>query len=824
MQSEQKANILLVDDYPPDCLALELDEILKSLGHNLVQARSGEEALKYLLRQDVALILLDVRMPGMDGLETARLIRERYRSRDIPIIFMSALIDNSLVSKAYCLGTVDYLSKPIEPRILTSKVKIFVELYHKTVQLEQQAKRLETINEELQTNIIQCQQAEVALSRANALQQRELCERQQIEKALEQAYQRLQFHVKALCESEECFRSAFDYAAIGMALVAPDGHWLKVNCSLCEITGYSEQELLAATFQTITHPDDLDTTLNYTHQLLNGEIRSYQMEKRYFHKLGHIVWILLSVSLVRDAESNQLYFIAQIQDITERKQAEEERAKLITILEATPDFISSASVDGRVLYCNMSARKILGFSEREALANFDIPDGHPDWAYKIIQNEGIPTAIRDGIWIGETAMLSHDGREIPLSQVIIAHKATDGSVKMLSTIARDITQQKQIAASLLETERRWRSLLENVRLLVVGLDRDGKVEYANPFFLELVGYAKAEVLGKDWFAHFLPQHQQQRVQKCFADIMQDNFHPHYQNSILTKFGEERMIAWNNTLLQNMQGDAIGTLSIGEDITERYAIEVMKDEFISVVSHELRTPLTSIHGALNLLSSGLVNAQSDKGKRIIQIAAESSDRLVRLVNDILELERLESGKISLSKQHCNAGQLMIKAIDYMQVMANRAGINLSVSPLPIQLEADCDRIIQVLTNLVGNAIKFSPAGSTVWLTVEMRNRESGIENGCFNQLPALNSQFPMVLFKVKDEGRGIPADKLETIFERFNQVDASDSRKKGGTGLGLAICRSIVQQHGGRIWVESILGKGSYFYFTLPVPIAEVNSR
>jgi signal transduction histidine kinase len=198
----------------------------------------------------------------------------------------------------------------------------------------------------------------------------------------------------------------------------------------------------------------------------------------------------------------------------------------------------------------------------------------------------------------------------------------------------------------------------------------------------------------------------------------------------------------------------------------------------------------------------VDTQSDKGRRVIEIAAQSADRLVRLVNDILELERLESGKISLLKQPCNVGDLMMKATDMMQVMANRAGISISVSPQDIQLNADPDRIIQVLTNLLGNAIKFSPRGSTVWLSVEL-------------SLPLSPSPpLPTVLFKVKDQGRGIPADKLESIFERFHQVDASDSRKKGGTGLGLAICRSIVQQHGGRIWVESTLGEGSSFYFTL----------
>ncbi|HEY9675240.1 MAG TPA: PAS domain S-box protein [Waterburya sp.] len=601
------------------------------------------------------------------------------------------------------------------------------------------------------------------------------------------------------------------------------------------------------------------------------------------------------------------------QKIMELQQAQEERAKLIAILEATPDIVATASVDERIYYLNSAARKVFGLEENEDFANLTIADLHPAWAYEIVRHEAIPVAMREGVWVGETAFLSRDrvqGQEIPVSQVIIAHKSPDGCVKMLSTVARNITQQKKIAATLLESERRWRSLLENVRLVVVGMDNKGRVEYANPCFLELVGYTQAEIIGQDWFEMFLPQHQKQRQQNNFIELLEQEFYTHNQSVILTKSGEERVIAWNNTLLQDLQGYVIGTLSIGEDITERQVIERMKDEFISVVSHELRTPLTSIHGALNLLSSGLVNTQSEKGLRVIDIAAQSAERLVRLVNDILELERLESGKISLLKQTCDAGELMIKAIEMMQVMANRSGVTLCVSPKPIQLYADPDRMIQVLTNLLGNAIKFSTSGSTVWLTVEvqevgekecslmlldpvcqrspmppsvgraatsfpatqlgqsspgeenslfilgqtdpslaaeLRSTPSGLQASASRLRPDTNAatnvpngatpsweevagltlsspeRVPLhsqrlcttVLFTVKDQGRGIPADKLESIFERFHQVDASDSRKKGGTGLGLAICRSIVQQHGGRVWVESTLGEGSSFYFTLP---------
>ncbi|MFS0518185.1 PAS domain S-box protein [Nostoc sp. UIC 10607] len=374
--------------------------------------------------------------------------------------------------------------------------------------------------------------------------------------------------------------------------------------------------------------------------------------------------------------------------------------------------------------------------------------------------------------------------------------------RFINILTLTINQQIKIKAQLREAERRWRSLLENVQLLVIGLDNTGKVEYVNPFFLELSGYTQKEILGKEWIANFIPQYQQDNIQKVFVETLEQELHSHYQNQIITKSREERVIAWNNTLLQDSQGTRVGTMSIGEDVTQRYALEKIKSEFISVVSHELRTPMTSIQGGLSLLKTGLVKLDSEQGKRIIQIVSDSSERLVRLVNDILDLERLQSGKITLNKQQVNAADLLIEATELMQLMANNAGINFSVLPQGIELAVDKDRIIQVLTNLLSNAIKFSPKGSTVLISVE--------------EIKAKNGQTSNVLFKVRDEGRGIPPNKLESIFERFHQVDASDSRKQGGTGLGLAICRNIVEQHNGQIWVESKIGSGSIFYLKLPL--------
>ncbi|MCU0565052.1 MAG: PAS domain S-box protein [Oculatellaceae cyanobacterium Prado106] len=369
---------------------------------------------------------------------------------------------------------------------------------------------------------------------------------------------------------------------------------------------------------------------------------------------------------------------------------------------------------------------------------------------------------------------------------------------------QELQQRTHIEATLREADRRWRTLLDHVRLIVVGLDADGNISYANPFFLEVCGYTADELLGKNWFETCLPQRLRPQVSMVFREFLEQSFHTYYENAIVTKDGKELVIAWNNTLLRSPHNGIIGTLSIGEDITTRREMDRLKDELISVISHELKTPLTSIQCALNLLSDRLVTLESARGQRVLEIAVEGSDRLVRLVEDILDLERLNSGKIKLIQQPCNLADLIHQAIDLMQTMADIAGIDLCVdldeSTKTLSIALDPDRILQVLTNLISNALNFSPTGTTVHLTTQTTTT-----------LTATTLQVTL-----QDQGRGIPPTHLETIFDRFHQVDATDSRQKGGTGLGLAICRSIIQQHGGQIWATSKLGEGSRFVFTLPL--------
>lgn len=242
-----------------------------------------------------------------------------------------------------------------------------------------------------------------------------------------------------------------------------------------------------------------------------------------------------------------------------------------------------------------------------------------------------------------------------------------------------------------------------------------------------------------------------------------------------------------------------------DLTRRREMERMKSEFVSIVSHELRTPLTSIYGSLGLLASGLLQSTTEKGKRMLEIAVSNTERLIRLLNDILDVEKLDSGKAEIQRGRCSAGALIHSAAEVMRPMAQKHGIALEVGESDGEIWADPDRIEQCLENLLSNAIKFSDSGGRVGV--------KAVPNGS------------SLRFEISDVGRGIPWSKQSSIFERFQQVDASDSRKKGGTGLGLAISRSIVEQHGGRIWVESELGHGSTFFFTVPMAnVAPVNGN
>jgi PAS domain S-box-containing protein len=338
---------------------------------------------------------------------------------------------------------------------------------------------------------------------------------------------------------------------------------------------------------------------------------------------------------------------------------------------------------------------------------------------------------------------------------------------------------------------------ENSPLAAIEWDREFRVSRWSATAEKIFGWSSAQVLGKrpDQWKFVVPEDVArigEVINRLTSGIEVSNV------TINRNYCQDGTIVdceWYNSVLLDDTDRMESVFSLVLDVTDRHQIERMKDEFISVVSHELRTPLTAIYGSLKMLDSGLLDRQPEKEKRLLTIAVDSTDRLMRLVNDILDIERIESGTVQMVKSVWQVSELMAKVVDTIQPLADKAGINLSISNSGGNVWIDIDRMIQAFTNLLGNAIKFSPRDSTIWFTA--------------------SKQAGQMLFQIRDCGRGIPADKLGIIFERFQQVDASDARNGEGTGLGLAICRSIIHQHGGQIWVESVLGQGSTFSCILP---------
>ena len=363
------------------------------------------------------------------------------------------------------------------------------------------------------------------------------------------------------------------------------------------------------------------------------------------------------------------------------------------------------------------------------------------------------------------------------------------------SLQQEINDRMQAEAALRRSEEQLRLITNALPVLIAYVDEHQLYRFNNQAYEDWLGQLPSDIHGS-------------KLQSVWGDKCYERMQMYvklallgqmvtYENEIVLKDGLPCSV--NVTYIPHLdeQKNVKGFFELTSDISDRKAIERMKDEFIAVVSHELRTPLTSLHSALKILATGRLGNLSKDGKQMLEIADDNTERLVRLVNNVLDLQRIESGDVKMEKQVCNVLILMIQATESMQPMAQHQGVVLAVKPMDIEILVDSDYIVQALTNLLSNAIKFSSPDDTVWLTAE-------------------NQSNTEVLFSVRDQGQGIPSDKLESIFERFQQVDSSDSRRKGGTGLGLAICRKIIEQHEGKIWAESTIGEGSTFSFTLPL--------
>jgi signal transduction histidine kinase len=244
--------------------------------------------------------------------------------------------------------------------------------------------------------------------------------------------------------------------------------------------------------------------------------------------------------------------------------------------------------------------------------------------------------------------------------------------------------------------------------------------------------------------------------------------------------------------------------VAHDITERKNIERMKQEFVAMVSHDLRTPLTSIQGFLTLLETGMYGELNEGGAQNLSIAESNISRLIALINDLLDIEKMESGKLQMDLRECPLSEVFDRSVGGVVGFAEQQQIKLAMGDTNLVALADRDRLVQVLINLISNAIKFSPKDSLV--------RVEAVQIDDFVEV------------RVADKGRGVPPEYRDVIFERFQQVKSTDATKKGGSGLGLAICKAIVEGHGGTIGVISEEGKGSTFWFRVPLQGAVIQKK
>jgi len=364
---------------------------------------------------------------------------------------------------------------------------------------------------------------------------------------------------------------------------------------------------------------------------------------------------------------------------------------------------------------------------------------------------------------------------------------------------------REQTADLREMAMQNQALLESVGDGIYAVDLDGRIVSCNPSAAQATGWDTADLIGRN--AHDVLHVSQATEINGVAVAHQHTWSSCYINQALThaQVARDQEDVYRRTDGSRFPVELTATPMINEDritgavvvfrdVTQRREVERMKDEFLSMVSHELRTPLTSIRGSLGMLGT-LIETSPAQGQRVVTIALRSCDRLIRLINDILDVERIRSGKMRMERTPIELRTLLASAAREMTPLAEGGGVTLDLGDADGWAVADADRITQTLTNIVGNALKFSPPGTCVRLSAVPSDSE--------------------VIVSVADQGRGIPADKLALIFEPFEQVDSSDSRDKGGTGIGLAICKGIVERHGGRIWAESELGEGTTMHFTLP---------
>jgi PAS domain S-box-containing protein len=625
-------------------------------------------------------------------------------------------------------------------------------------------------------------------------------------RAQEQAQRARQRTERALA-MERCFVAAtLDSVPALVAVLDTAGRTVRLNNSCAQLTRLALADAVGRPFvDEVLEPEDRPWAATKLRDAATGQV-SGPHETAWRVAGGFSRRVSWTLRPLQGPDGEIQYLIVSGQDVTDQRQMEmalhSSEARYREVVENSLGFVFTCSLEGRLTSLNAFTAETLGY-RAEALTGRSVSELMDDAGLATFQ-DCLRTLETHEEWQGALPLRRSDGvyRRIACRSRRMQLPAERPFVLIHGT---DVTEQHEAEQALHMATRQRELILESVGDGIYGIDLEGRLTFINQAGAHALGYTPEELTGRDLHEVIHHSHADgtpyskstdpilQALRRCESIRMRDEvFWRHDGSAFPVEYSA-------NPLLE--EGIISGMVVAFQDVSERRRLERMKDEFISTVSHELRTPLTSLRASLGLITSGTLDKRPEKQRQMLDMAIGNCDRLIRLVNDILDFEKVEKGKLPLDRQPVEAIDLLRRAADVAYTAASQVHITVRVDAAHVQVLCDEERILQVLNELVANAIKFSPPDTAIRLSAQPGKENSdGSDEVCFT---------------VEDEGRGIAAEKLERIFERFQQGDASDSRALGGTGLGLALCRSIVEQHGGRIWAESAPGKGSQFHFTLP---------
>jgi PAS domain S-box-containing protein len=804
------AKILLVDDQPANSLVLEA--ILSSLGHPLLKARSGDEALRQLRDEDFAVVLLDVQMPVLDGFQTAHLIRQQERSRHTPIILVTAYGgDDFPLAKAYALGAVDYLIKPLVPEILRAKVSVFVELFQKSERIRQMERR----------------DYEYRLGEEKRRWEFEHLRRQAAGYAVTQILATFTTLQETMSEALSAVCQSFSWDAGGLWQV--DQGDQKLRC----VTFWHRLQNRGEAFQAASlelrlakgqgFPGrvwqsgkpvwvaDIGRDDNFPRRLAAIEAELHAGIALPVVMTNEIVGVLefFSQSL-REPDEELLQFLAalagQIGLCLERQRAEDEvrrqRELYRVTLASIGDAVISTDREGQVTFLNAIAATLIGLSPEQ------INGQKLDQVFRIINERTrqpaenpVKRVLEEGVMVGlanHTVLISAQGQETPIDDSAAPIRHADGSLAGVVLVFRDVKEVRRAT----DARQRLAAIVESSDDAIVRKDLNGVVQTWNRGAERIFGYTAEEMVGQP-ITLILPPDQLQEEAEILDKLRRGERIDHFETVRVRKDGRRVDVSVTISPIRDLEGEIVGASKIARDITEQKRTQQAlleedrrKDEFLAMLGHELRNPLAPIRNALHIMR--MPGASRETIEQAQEMTERQVQQLVRLVDDLLDVSRVMRGRIELRKELVELSTVIARAVEMAQPLLDGQGQQLvvSLSAEPIWLDADVARITQVLGNLLNNAAKFSQRSGRVWLSADRDSNTARIS--------------------IKDEGAGIAPALLPHIFDLFVQGDTSLGRSRGGLGVGLTVASRLVELHGGTITAKSEVGKGSEFVVKLPL--------